>query len=220
MEILELMKSRHSVRQYKDIKIEEDIRQELIQLVDEINNESGLHFQIFFDEAKCFDSWLSHYGKFTGVSNYVSLAGAKDDDLVKEKVGYYGEMLGLRIQELGLNYCFVVLTHGKSKAILNKREKQYCIIAFGYGVNPGINHKVKDKSDISNVTDSSPQWFKVGVEAALLAPTALNQQKFFIEYVDDNTIIFKANKVPCAEIDLGIVKYHFELASGKRVFKK
>lgn len=31
--------------------------------------------------------------------------------------------------------------------------------------------------------DLTPKWFNKGVEAAQLAPTAVNQQKFFIEYV-------------------------------------
>ena len=33
------------------------------------------------------------------------------------------------------------------------------------------------------VEDITPSWFKKGVEAALLAPTAVNQQKFSFEHV-------------------------------------
>lgn len=69
MDILEIMKARHSVRQYSGKKIEKRIRETLISLASECNKESGLHIQIIFDEPKCFDSMMAHYGKFSGVEN-------------------------------------------------------------------------------------------------------------------------------------------------------
>ena len=102
MDILELMKVRHSVRQYNRKKIENEKREILTALIKECNRESGLNIQILFDEPKCFDSMMAHYGKFKGVENYIALVGKKDADL-DEKVGYYGEKLVLKAQELGLN---------------------------------------------------------------------------------------------------------------------
>ena len=67
MEILELMKQRHSVRQYKDIAIGPEQRIALNHLIEEINGEAGLHIQIFYDEPQCFDSMMAHYGKFSGL---------------------------------------------------------------------------------------------------------------------------------------------------------
>lgn len=113
MELLDLMKKRHSVRQYADTRIEADKRAVLDALIAQINQEVGLHIQIFYEEPRCFDSFLAHYGKFTGVKNYIALAGKKTPDL-EEKLGYYGEKLVLKAQELGLNTCWVALTHGKS----------------------------------------------------------------------------------------------------------
>lgn len=66
MEMLEVMKARHSVRQYTDKKILADIRKKLLEKVDTLNKESGLHMQLFFDEPECFDSARAHYGKFSG----------------------------------------------------------------------------------------------------------------------------------------------------------
>ena len=77
MEILELMKQRHSVRQYKDIAIGPEQRIALNHLIEEINGEAGLHIQIFYDEPQCFDSMMAHYGKFSGVKNYIALVGKK-----------------------------------------------------------------------------------------------------------------------------------------------
>ena len=59
---------------------------------------------------------------------------------------------------------------------------------------------------------------KKGVEAALLAPTAVNQQKFYLT-LDGNKVKAKAGLGPCAKMDLGIVKYHFELGAGKENFE-
>ena len=60
MDYLSIMKQRHSVRQYKDDPIPEEIRKSLTEEVEKQNKESGLHMQIFFDEPKCFDSLMSH----------------------------------------------------------------------------------------------------------------------------------------------------------------
>ncbi len=133
MDILEVMKARHSVRQYSGKKIEREIRETLAALVSECNKESGLNIQIFFDEPKCFSSMMAHYGKFSGVENYIALVGKKGADL-DEKAGYYGERLVLKVQELGLNSCWVAMTHGKSAAKIGKGEKLACIISLGYGV--------------------------------------------------------------------------------------
>ena len=81
MEILELMKQRHSVRQYKDIAIGPEQRIALNHLIEEINGEAGLHIQIFYDEPQCFDSMMAHYGKFSGVKNYIALVGKKSPKL-------------------------------------------------------------------------------------------------------------------------------------------
>ena len=113
MEILELMKQRHSVRQYKDIAIDSKQRTVLNEMIEKINNEAELHIQIFYDEPQCFDSMMAHYGKFTGVKNYIALVGKKSPKL-DETLGYYGEEIVLKIQELGLNSCWVAMTTAKA----------------------------------------------------------------------------------------------------------
>ena len=149
METLEIMKQRHSVRQYTDKKIEKEKRVALDELATLINEKTGLHIQIFYDEPKCFNSMMAHYGSFKGVNNYIALVGKKSADLDK-KLGYYGEQLVLRAQELGLNTCWVALNHGKSNATIDKGEKQICVIALGYGEKSGVPHKSKSVSQVSN----------------------------------------------------------------------
>ena len=216
MGILELMKQRHSVRQYTERVIEAEKRSALDDLIREINGNTGLHIQIFYEEPKCFDSMMAHYGKFTGVKNYIALVGKKSASL-EETLGYYGEQIVLKAQELGLNTCWVAMTHGKSKAEISKDEKQVCLISLGYGASSGVPHKNKSMSDVCNYSAEMPDWFLSGMEAALLAPTAMNQQKFFFELMPDSTVKATCGRGFYTKLDLGIVKYHFEMGSGRRI---
>lgn len=214
MTAMEIIEARHSVRQYKDTKIEEEKRVILDNLVSKINEQTGLHIQVIYDEPKCFNSMMAHYGRFSGVSNYISIVGKKDDAL-DEEAGYYGQQLVLKAQELGLNTCWVALTHGKSKAEIKKGEKEAIIISLGYGENQGTAHKSKDVSVLAKVSEDDPEWYKDGVKAAILAPTAVNQQKFLVERAGEQAKI-TAPKGMLTKMDLGIVKYNFEYASGHK----
>lgn len=213
--MLELLKKRHSVRQYTEKEIEEDKRKILTDKITEINKKTGLNFQICFDEPKAFDTFLAHYGKFSNVKNYIVLIGTKNND---EAVGYWGEHLVLKAQELGLNTCWVALTYGKKKVnvTLKKCEKIYCVLALGYGKTQGVEHKVKAIEKVSNSTQDKPKWFFNGVQAALLAPTAMNQQKFKFVF-DNDKVIAKPGRGFYTKIDLGIAKYHFEIGANRKV---
>lgn len=212
MDILELMKKRHSVRQYKKQPIEQNIRAEINAEMKAINAESGLHMQVFYDEPKCFDSFMAHYGKFQNVSSYIAIVGKKEE---QEKAGYYGEKLVLKCQELGLNTCWVAMTHGKTKAQISSGQKLLIVISLGYGETQGVPHKSKSVSELSKA-DEQPDWFIKGMEAACLAPTAMNQQKFLFE-LNKGVVTAKSLGGFYSKIDLGIAKYHFEVASGHEV---
>ncbi len=214
MEILEIMKERHSVRQYLDKEIEPEKQSELNELVSKINSENNLHIQIFYNEPGCFSASIAHYGSFKGVNNYIALVGKKSPKL-DETLGFYGEMIVLKAQELGLNTCWVALNHGKSAAVINKGEKLVCVISLGYGANKGVPHKSKSVNDVSNYKTGMPDWFLNGIEAALLAPTAVNQQRFYFEYRSDGFVKASSSLGIYTRLDLGIAKYHFEAVSGK-----
>lgn len=213
MEAMEWMKQRHSVRQYTDRPIEREKRDCLNALAQTINAEHDLHIQILYDEPNCFDSLMAHYGKFDGVKNYIALIGKKSPAL-EETLGYCGEQLVLKAQELGLNTCWVALTHGKSRAVTNKGEKEVCLIALGYGKTAGATHPVKPLSSVCKCAEPMPEWFLHGMEAVLLAPTAMNQQKFQFTY-QNGQVTASAGKGFYTKVDLGIVKYHFEAVSGR-----
>ena len=225
MTIQEAIEVRHSVRAYKDQPLTDDVVKMLEEKIAELNKEGQLHMQLILNEPKAFQGTMAKYGKFRGVNNYIVVAGQKADDF-DERVGYYGEHLVLFAQTLGLNTCWVGLSYSKIPGtyILYKGEKIACYIAIGYGETQGTGHKIKTVEQVSNASAVTPSWFKKGVEAALLAPTAVNQQKFSFEYVgvSNNHHQVRAKKgfsmIGYTQMDLGIAKYHFEVGAGKEKF--
>lgn len=226
MNLIEAIEARHSVRKYIDKPIPQEIIDTLQAKVEECNKLGNLHIQLVTNEPKAFKGKMA-YGTFSGVTNYFAMVGAKADDLA-ERIGYYGEQLVLLAQTLGLNTCWVGLTYNKVKEAysVEDNEKLCCMIALGYGNEPGRTMKRKTVEQVSNASDITPSWFHDGVVAALLAPTAVNQQKFHFEYLGtqaDNIHRVKAEKgfslIGYTKIDLGIAKLHFEIGAGKENFE-
>ena len=222
MTIQEAIEARHSVRAFKKQTLTDDIVKMLEEKITELNIKGQLHMQLVLNEPKAFQGTLAKYGKFRNANNYIVIAGKKAEDL-DERVGYYGEHLVLLAQTLGLNTCWVGLSYSKVPGtyVLDEGEKIACYIAIGYGETQGVGHKIKTVEQVSNASDITPSWFRKGVEAALLAPTAVNQQKFSFEYVgmNNNRHQVKAKKgismIGYTQIDLGIAKCHFEIGTGK-----
>ena len=226
MTIQEAIEARHSVRAYKDLPLSEEIVKLLEDELVKLNNEGQLHIQLICNEPKAFQGTMAKYGKFRNVNNYLVMAGKKAEDL-DERIGYYGEHLVLLAQALGLNTCWVGLSYSKVPGtyVLEEGEKIACYIAIGYGETQGVGHKIKTVEQVSNASDITPSWFKKGVEAALLAPTAVNQQKFSFEHVGvkNNCHLIRAKKgfsmIGYTKMDLGIAKYHFEIGAGEVNFE-
>lgn len=218
MDIKEAVRARHSVRQFKETAIEESAAKELEEVIKECNDQSGLNIQLVLNDPECFDTFLAHYGKFTNANNYIALVGNKDIPDLDEKAGYYGQKIVLKAQMLGLNTCWVAGTYGKGKckADMAAGEKIVCVIAIGYGENEGTKHKSKPLAKLCAVREENmPAWFRDGMKAAMMAPTAVNQQKFYVD-IDGEEAVITAKKGPLTKIDLGIVKYNFEAVSGHK----
>lgn len=213
MDVYEAMRERHSVRRYKQDPVPADVVKVLQDGIGECNKESGLNFQLVLNEPRAFGGMMARYGKFSGVSDYIALVGRKSG-LLDELCGYYGERLVLLAQTLGLNSCWVGLTYKKvpSAFTVGRGEELAAVIALGYGVDNGVAHKSKSMDELMSVKGPAPEWFLRGMEAAMLAPTAMNQQKFRI-YYEDGRVKAVAGRGFYTKMDLGIVKYHFELGS-------
>ena len=220
MDILKAMEERHSVRSYLEKEVEIDKLNILKNEVELCNELSGLNIQLIVNENSAFSGFIAKYSKFKNVKNYIAMVGKKSDKL-DETVGYFGERLVLKCQMLSLNTCWVglKLITKKGKCKISDDEKLICIIPFGYGESQGTASKSKSFEKVTDVKGDVPDWFRRGVEYALLAPTAINQQKFLFTLGDDNIVSIKETGGVMSKVDLGIVKYHFEVAAGVDNFK-
>lgn len=218
MTLKEAMQARHSVRQYREEALRKEDAALLREEIEACNAESGLHIQLVCGEPKAFSGLLARYGKFSGVTNYIALVGKKGPDL-SETCGYFGERIVLRAQQIGLNTCWVAMTYSKVPSAFSagEGEKLCAVIAVGYGKTQGSGHRVKSLREVTEGEPPFPEWFVSGVEAALLAPTAMNQQKFRFA-LQGNRVSATAGSGFYTKLDLGIVKYHFAMGAGADAF--
>jgi len=269
VDLIEAMKNRHAVRSYTERKIDDEVLDKLNSFIYECNKEGDVNIQLIVNEPRAFDGIMAHYGKFSGVKNYLAMVGKKGKET---ELGYYGEKIVLYAQSLGLNSCWVAMTYSKIKGayIVNPGEKMFMVVTLGYGENQGVPHVSKSADEVSvyryDLSDkgscikktedevesgksnngkigdyillnkkensendvkkknefmkknSAPEWFKRGVDAALLAPTSLNRQKFKITG-SGNKVKIQGGIAYFSKIDIGIVKYHFEVGAGKENFE-
>lgn len=214
---LEAIELRHSVRAYKNVKIEKEKIDELNRLIEECNKEGNLHIQLLEDAGNTFNRTLSKLMGLASAPSVIACVG-KDDDTLDERAGYYGEKIVLKAQTLGLNTCWAGTYAPKNvEAEIKSDERLVIVIALGYGENQGRERKSKTVNDvIEGDVNDKPEWFIKGVESALKAPTAINQQKFIFGLNDQEATILDKKGV-LSKVDIGIVRYHFEISSNHKV---
>lgn len=226
MTLQEAIIARHSVRQYLDKPIEAEKIQKLQSLISDYNALAGLHMQLVTNEPNAFGGGRAKYGKFSGVSNYIAMICPRSKDT---ELGYYGEYIVLEAQRMGLNTCWVALTFNNQpdQYVIDKGENLNTLISIGYGATQGSQHPQRRTfdevaRDARADKGAFPEWFSRGIEAALLGPSALHQQKFAFVLHDGNLV---EPKIPFTLLpqstptDLGIAKCHFEIAAGKENFQ-
>jgi len=218
MTLQEAIKCRHSVRRYTDRPIDAAAVKALMEETAACNRESGLNIQLITEEPLAFKGILANYGLIHGVRNYIALVGC-DEPGLDEKAGWYGERLVLLAQTLGLNTCWVGASYSRKKAaaVIGEGERLVCVIAIGYGINQGHPRRSRKLEALCSCEGEMPDWFRQGMEAAALAPTAINQQKFHFTLAGGK-VHARAMPGPYSKVDLGIVRYHFEIGAGSGSF--
>ena len=213
---IEAVRARHSVRAYQTKPIEPDTAAQLRACMEELNAAYDLHMQYIEPAGEVFGGFASKLTGWRGVPAYIAVVGRKRDDL-DEVCGYAGEKLVLFAQKLGLNTCWAgIFKRKRCTAAIDEGERLVIAIAVGYGVNGGSSRRSKSVGDVTDVKEM-PDWFREGVEAALLAPTAVNQQKFIFSLDGEEPKARVSANGPFVKLDLGIVKCHFEIGSGRSI---
>ena len=223
MTLQEAAAKRTSRRKYLEKPLDAQSVRILNEKIAAINRDEGLHIQLVLDGAKPFAGFRRSYGLLTGVQSFLALAGNPASPHWRERLGYFGELLVLEAQRLGISSCWVGGSYRKEDAVCDLREGESltCVIALGYcpekpsprerflcGV---IHRKSKSAQDMSRAEADAPQWFHSGVQAVCCAPSANNSQPVLFRYRAGTATA----DVPSGghDIDLGIAKLHFLLGA-------
>ncbi len=217
MSQIDAIRERHSVRAYTAQEIEKEKVNLLNEKIAKLNEEGNLHIQFLEDAGSTYKKLINRAMGQNSAPSVIVCAGP-DDDTLDERVGYYGEQLVLYAQEIGLNTCWTgVFNRKNNPAQIRDGERIVIAIAIGYGVNSGKPHKSKVIESVIDARSDRPAWFDMGVEMALLAPTAINQQKFIIKLNEDDSVEFIDKGGMFSQVDIGIVKCHFEIGSERKI---
>ena len=218
MTIQEAILARHSVRQYSNRPLTEEQAKVLRQQIAESNIAKNLHMQLVLNDTKALSGIMAKFLRFSGATNYIAMVGSESYHL-QEDLGYEGERLVLLAQTMGLNTCWVGGTFSRNHNVQVDRDEMYvAVIAIGHGLTQGKQHTSKPVETFADI-NGKPDWFRQGVECAMLAPTAMNRQNFHFTLLPDNTVKATSKPAPFAGLDLGIAKLHFELGAGKENFR-
>lgn len=242
---VETIRERHSVREYDGKPLSRAEFDALGAVVEECARESGLDIQLVGDNPEVFNV-IARFGLIRGCRTHVAFVvddakardatsganaaanGATETDCVEmrgarrtavdEAIGYWGQKIVLAAQDMGLNTCWCALcSRKKSHAVVAPGKKIRLIIAVGHGKTQGFSRKTKSVEALSSVECAkAPAWFAAAMEAAQLAPTAMNNQNFKITLLSDGkTVRIDAPQSGLNVIDEGIVRCNFEIAANE-----
>jgi len=183
---------------------------------------------------KVFKGAIGHYGKIKGAPAFIAFIGNMNDPYVHEKIGYSGEGIILEATALNLATCWVgALFRPEEAALLagtREKEKVLAVTPIGYARGDwsleenivtgfGRMHQRKPLTELVTGLEETkrPLWLKMALEAARLAPSAVNRQpwRFYIEpdsitiSVDNRNDTFNIPK----RLDCGIAMLHIEVAA-------
>lgn len=201
---------------------------EVKKLLFKANTVQGIHLEHFEDSKKMFSQMNILYGSFRNVKNVVLLRADRNDENAKEKIGYYGEEFMLGLTALGLGASWVALNFDKSRAQYDTDTHELiAVIVFGHveeektdveiSMYNLLHKKPHELTDVF-VIDVQPQpWLLGGMAAVLKAPTAINKMKPRFRVLAGIVEVRIDDDFYLDRVDLGIVKFHFEIGSGNAV---
>lgn len=214
MAVMDTIRARHSVREFDGRAPEGAALEALKAAIGECSRESGLNIQLVTDNPEAFQV-VARFGLIHGaVANVAFVTGKGEAD--DEAIGFWGQKIVLAAQEAGLNTCWVAMSsRRKNKAVRTAGEKVRLVVAVGYGTTQGVARKTKPAAELATIECAeTPVWFETAMEAAQLAPTAMNNQNFHVTLrADGKTVAIEAPKGGWNMVDLGIVKRNFQEAA-------
>ena len=181
-----------------------------------------------------FKGAIGPYGKIKGAPAFIAFIGNMNSRYVQEQVGYTGEGIILEAEALNLATCWVG-GFFRPKAVrslvkMDEGERVLCVTPIGYAVKSqsmeeklmtgfGLTHRRKSLSDLVTGLDELdwPQWIRLALEAARLAPSAVNRQPWRFHIEPDSIVVsvnsFKREYGLSKRLCCGIAMLHIEISA-------
>lgn len=181
-----------------------------------------------------FKGAVGSYGKVKGAPSFVAFIGNMENASVQEKAGYIGEGIILEATALGLDTCWVggfFKPESVSSLIpVKSNERVLAVSPVGYAVKPvafeeelmtgfGRSHRRLpiSKLVIGLKPEGLPAWITAAIEAAQLAPSAVNRQPWGFEVQEKSITVYIRTGGPefnvSKRLDCGIAMLHIEVAA-------
>ncbi len=181
-----------------------------------------------------FRGFLPGYGKVRGAPAFLAVIGDKSSNTVNEDAGYTGEGVVLEANTLGLETCWIAMfKKQKTSAILKLEDNEavLAVIPVGHAKESvaleekmftGLvkSHRRRPVEELvkGKLPADRTSWQYKSIEAARLAPSALNRQPWVFETGETSiTVSVRTGgsemTVP-KRLDCGIAMLHIEAAAG------
>lgn len=217
--------ARISRRTYLKTEIAPQTLTELEQKIAEINAQSGLRITWLADGAAALAGGKS-YGLFRGVRSLLVLKGDATLPHLREKAGYYGEILVLEATALGLGTCWVGGTFDPKMLHIPAGEELVCVVPVGNVSEEstlkekfmrGVAHrKSKTLDQLLQADEPVSDELRRAMALVQRAPTARNLQKVTFVQQNGEITAHVPDDYPLDLVDLGICKLHLECGMGGR----
>ena len=177
---------------------------------------------------------IGAYGKIKGATAFLAFLGNMKSPYVQERAGYLGESLILEATALGLGTCWVAgMFRPELAATLagaGENEKVIAVSPVGYAAQHwsmeekimtgfGRTHQRKPLGELVRGFEEAkwPPWMEKALEAARLAPSAVNRQPWRFLIGEDNVTVSVDNLSDTYHVskrlDCGIAMLHLELGA-------
>lgn len=183
---------------------------------------------------KVFKGIVGGYGKIKGATAFVAFIGDMGSPHVQEETGYTGEGIILEATALGLGTCWVggfFRPEAVARLIpVRDNERVLAVTPVGYASSCesteerlmsgfGRNHRRLPATRMvtSPQPEVLPAWAREAIEAARVAPSAINRQPWAFTVDDDSITVSVRTRGPeytvSKRLDCGIAMLHIEIAA-------
>lgn len=230
----EALITRRSRRLYNAEPVSRDVVQKLETMCESFRPFDSARAVLTECTEKVFKGIIGAYGRIRGAPLFVAFIGDTRDPHVQEMVGYTGEGIVLEATSLGLGTCWVGKSFDQKIAShflsMNEHERVLAVSPVGYAAREasfeerlltgfGQTHKRKPIEELASGIPQAewPAWVRTSLDAARVAPSAVNRQPWRFQVETDGITIsvddMKDSYGISKRLDCGIAMLHIEIAS-------